>query len=100
LDPYTFSWQLFNAQNFSIPVPFSPQYSNNNRTLRVFVDDATRSNEYRCMLQLRRCDINRASGVPRCQAMSYFGPRTGFEVFGKQLYSICWSHYVACFVPI
>jgi hypothetical protein len=100
LKPYTFSWQLFNAQNLSIPVPFSSQYSNDNRTLSVRVNDTTRSNEYQCVLQLSRCDILKSNGDPQCPATQYFGPRTGFEVFGKKLYSTCSRHYVVCFVPI
>lgn len=82
LDPYVFSWVLFDSQGFVRPID-SLLYSNNNRTLTMFINDTTRSNQYRCSLRLRRCDISRTGGVPRCPVQTYEGPRIQFEVFGK-----------------
>ena len=85
LDPYTFSWESLNQQGFTVPVRSSPssQYSDNNRTLTVFVNERTRDNMYRCVLRLRRCDIIRSDGSPRCLAMVYRGNLTRFAVLGK-----------------
>ena len=86
LDPYTFSWESLNQQGFSIPVPPSPssQYSNNNRTLTIFVNDSTRDSQYHCVLRLKRCDITRSDGSFRCPVMTYMGDPTRFVVHGKR----------------
>ena len=83
LDPYTFSWESFNQQGFALPVPPSPssQYSNNNRTLTIFV---TRDSQYLCTLRLKRCDITRSDGSFRCPVMFYRGGLTRFVVHGKR----------------
>ena len=86
LHPYTVSWNSLNAQGFSIPVNPS-QYSNNNRTLTILVNDNS-ANFYRCVLRLRRCDITRSNGSPRCPAQIYFGNLTRIAVFGKDDYSL------------
>ena len=83
LDPYTFSWE-YNQLGFSIPVDPS-QYSNNNRTLTIFVNDSTRDNVYRCVLRLRRCNIIRSRDNSfRCPVMTYMGDPTRFVVHGKR----------------
>ena len=85
LDSYTFSWESLNAGMNLVPVNVSTtsQYSNNNRTLRIFVDEITSVNMYRCVLHLRRCDMTRSNGSSRCQAVRYFGDYTQFEVLGN-----------------
>ena len=87
LDPYTFSWEVLNQQGFALPVSPSPssQYSNNNRTLTIFVTESTRDNVYRCVLRLRRCDIIRTRDNSfRCPVMTYMGDTTRFVVHGKR----------------
>ena len=92
LDDYSISWVIINRQGFAIPVDFSLldfhySSSSNNRRLTFTVDYSSISNEYRCKLELRRCDILRSnayylrSNGPRCSVQSYFGPRT--QIFGK-----------------
>ena len=91
LDPYTFSWESLNPGEDLVPVN-----ANNNRTLTIFVDENTSVNVYRCVLHLRRCDITRTNGSPRCPTVRYFGYRTQFEVFGKDDCSLechCDSYY-------
>ena len=99
LDPYTFSWESLNQQNFIVPVTPSPssQYSNNNRTLTIFVDDSTRDSMYRCVLKLRRCNITRSDGSPRCQTMTYQGGLTRFAVLGKRPFLLLESMICVCF---
>ena len=82
LDPYTFSWEAVNQEGFSVPVAPS-QYSNNNRTLTIFVNDTTHDGMYHCVLRLRRCDITRSNGSSRCPVLTFSGSRTQFQVFGN-----------------
>lgn len=88
LDPYTFFWE--EAPEHAVLIPLHPslvpqRYSNNNRSLTVFVNDTTRSNSYRCGLRLRRCDIISTDSIPYCPEMTYFGPITRLRVFGKDI---------------
>ena len=85
LDDYSISWEIINRQGFIIPVNLSlPDFhyssSSDNRRLTFTVDESAISNQYRCKLELRRCDILRSNG-PRCSVQSYFGPHT--QIFGK-----------------
>lgn len=95
LDPYTISWEFINQQGFNVPVNFtgSDSFSNDNRSLTIVLDDVTVSNEYRCVLQLRRCDIRRSGRIFRCNTQSYFGPRT--RIFGKKIESTARTRFVA-----
>ena len=83
LDPYTLVWQVLDSRGFELSI-----ISNDNRLLMVLVDGTTRTNMYRCVLRLKRCDITTQNGSPRCPQSRYFGPTIQFQVIGKDDYSL------------
>ena len=78
--PYELSWDVRINNN---PPEQVENSIDEGRRLRVYVDDATRSNEYHCNLRLRRCCELQEMGCGSCDVMVYDGPIFRFDVFGK-----------------
>ena len=96
LDPYHISWEQIEDGVFPIPVNDSDLLSNDDTILSIPIDDSTASNVYRCVLNLRRCNIAYPSSDGnntnyKCQSEEYNGPRMGFAVFGKPAWIYVWK---------
>ena len=89
LDPYGISW--YQIENGVLPIPVTDDLlSNDNTVLSIPIDNSTASNVYRCVLNLRRCNIPGNNDGNKCQMKEYNGPLMGFAiaVFGKYIHSI------------
>ena len=83
LVPCELSWDVRINNNLPEPVENST-YVDEGRKLRVYVDDTTRSNVYRCKLRLRRCrEFLQENASRKCDIMVHNGPILRLEVLGK-----------------
>ena len=80
LMPYELSWDV--RINSNLPEPVENPIDEE-RELRVDVNNTTMSNQYSCKLRLRRCCEEQRMDCGRCNIMVYTGPIISFQVFGK-----------------